>query len=389
MSDSKLKYAQRGVSASKEEVYEAIEKLDKGLFPDAFCKVYPDVLGGDKGYCNIVHADGSGTKSSLAYIYWKETGDLSVWKGIAQDSIVMNIDDLICAGVTDNFLFSSVINRNKHLIPGEVIKTIIEGNHEFIERMRGCGINIHYMGGETADMGDVIRTVSVDSTISCRAKRSDIIENNIKAGHVIVGLASFGKASYETDYNSGIGSNGLTAARHDVLHKDYRAKYPESYDGNTPVELVYSGGRKLTDKIEGTELNTGKLLLSPTRTYAPVMKLVYKHLRKNISGMIHCSGGGQKKVLHYAHNLHIIKDNLFPVPPVFRLIQQESQTSWNEMYQVFNMGHRLEIYCEESVAEEIISMAASYNIEAKVIGRCEPADKNKLTIKSETGLFEF
>ncbi len=389
MSEDKLKYAQRGVSASKEDVYKAIKNLDKGLFPNAFCKIFPDVLSGDNDYCNTVHADGSGTKSSLAYIYWKETGDISVWKGIAQDSIVMNIDDLICAGFTDNFLFSSVINRNKHLIPGEVVKEIIEGNHEFIERMRGCGIHIHYMGGETADMGDVIRTVSVDSTISCRTKRSDIIENNIKAGHVIVGLASYGRASYETEYNSGIGSNGLTAARHDVLQKDYRTKYPESFDPNTPVELVYSGSKKLTDTVEGVDLNVGKMLLSPTRTFAPVMKLVYRNLRKAISGVIHCSGGGQKKVLHYANHLRVVKNNLFPVPPLFNLIQQESKTPWSEMYQVFNMGHRLEIYCEENAAKEIMDMAASFNIESRIVGRCESAGKNSLTIKSEKGVFEF
>ncbi len=389
MDKNELKYAQRGVSASKEDVYEAIKKLDKGLFPNAFCKAYPDVLGGDEAYCNIVHADGSGTKSSLAYIYWKETGDLSVWKGIAQDSIVMNIDDLICAGVTDNFLFSSVINRNKHLIPGEVIKTIIEGNNEFFEKMRGYGINIHYMGGETADMGDVIRTVTVDSTITCRPKRSDIIENNIKPGHVIVGLASYGKAVYEDAYNSGMGSNGLTAARHDALDKIYRTKYPESFDPNTPIDLVYSGSKRLTDSVEGTTLNAGKLLLSPTRTYAPVMKKVFEQFRAGISGVIHCSGGGQKKVLHYANNLAVVKDNLFPIPPVFRMIQAESQTPWSEMYQVCNMGHRLEVYCDEKAANAIIAISNSFDIEARMVGRCSSSDKNSLLIKSEVGEFTF
>ncbi len=384
-----LKYAQRGVSASKEDVYEAIKKLDKGLFPNAFCKAYPDALGNDELYCNIVHADGAGTKSSLAYLYWKETGDLSVWKGIAQDSIVMNIDDLVCAGVTDNFLFSSVINRNKHLVPGEVIKTIIEGNNEFFEKMRSYGINIHYMGGETADMGDIIRTVTVDSTITCRPRRSEIIENNINPNHVIVGLASYGKATYEDEYNSGIGSNGLTAARHDALDKIYVSKYPESFDPNTPLDLVYSGTKKLTDKVDGAPLNAGQLILSPTRTYAPVMKQVFEKFRANISGVIHCSGGGQKKVLHYAHNLHVVKDNLFAIPPVFKMIQQESKTAWNEMYQVFNMGHRLEVYCDQQVANEIIAIAASFNIEGKVIGRCKAADKNSLVIESEVGRFEY
>lgn len=384
-----LKYSQRGVSASKEDVYTAISGLDKGLFPNAFCKIYPDHFSGDPHWCSIVHADGAGTKSSLAYLYWKETGDASVWKGIAQDSIVMNTDDLICAGATGPFLFSSIINRNKHLIPAEVLTEIISGTAAFMERMRSYGIEIHYMGGETADLGDVVKTITVDSTISCRMSREKVIKNEIPAGDVIIGFASYGKASYEDEYNSGIGSNGLTAARHDVLDHSYYSKYPETYDGNTAEKLIYSGSKKVTDHFEDALLNAGKLLLSPTRTYLPLVKEILEKFSDQIHGMIHCSGGGQKKVLHYTDHLHIIKNNLFPLPPVFKLIQQESKTPWRDMYQVFNMGHRLEVYTEEKYAPAIIEMAATFEIDARVIGLCAPAVEKKLTIESEFGNFEY
>lgn len=384
-----LKYSQRGVSASKEDVHAAIKNLDKGLFPNAFCKIYEDALVGDENYCNIIHADGSGTKSSLAYLYWKETGDLSVWKGIAQDSIVMNLDDLLCVGATGPFIFSSVINRNKNLIPGDVLQQIIEGNHEFFMKMKQHGVDIVYMGGETADMGDVIRTVSVDSTIACRMKRSDVIEINLQAGDVIVGLSSSGKANYEDEYNSGIGSNGLTAARHDVLNKTYADEYPESFDTDLPRKIVFTGSRKLTDEVEGAEMNAGKLLLSPTRTFAPVILEVLKSHRKNIHGIIHNSGGGLRKVMHFNKAVHVIKDNLFPLPSVFKLIQQESKTDWKEMYQVFNMGQRMEIYCTAESANEIIRISQSFGIEAQIIGKCEASTQPKLTIESEFGRFEY
>ena len=388
MSDE-LKYSQRGVSANKEDVHAAIKNLDKGLFPNAFCKIYEDALGGDENYCNIIHADGSGTKSSLAYLYWKETGDLSVWKGIAQDSIVMNLDDLLCVGATGPFIFSSVINRNKNLITGEVLQQIIEGNHEFFIKMKQHGVDIVYMGGETADMGDVIRTVSVDSTIACRMKRSDVIEINLQPGDVIVGLSSSGKANYEDEFNSGIGSNGLTAARHDVLNKTYADEYQESFDTDLPRKIVFTGSKKLTDEIEGSEMNAGKLLLSPTRTFAPVILEMLKKHRNNIHGIIHNSGGGLRKVMHFNKAVHVIKDNLFSLPSVFKLIQQESKTDWKEMYQVFNMGQRMEIYCTAESANEIIRISQSFGIEAQIIGRCEASAQPKLTIESEFGRFEY
>jgi len=383
------KYDQRGVSATKEDVHAAIKKLDKGLFPNAFCKIFPDVTGGNKSYCTIQHADGAGTKSSLAYLYWKETGDLSVWKGIAQDSIVMNLDDMLCAGATGPFLFTSIINRNKNLIPAEVIKSIIEGTQEFFNTMKKQGVDIIYSGGETADVGDVVRTVSVDSVMMCRMKRSEVIEVDIKPGDVIVGLASYGKASYEKEYNSGIGSNGLTSARHDVLHNDYAKKYPESFNPAINDSLVYSGTKKLTDKVENAPLNTGKLLLSPTRTYAPVVKKIIQQYKKQVHGIIHCSGGGQTKVLHFANNVRIIKDNLLPLPAVFQMIQSESKTDWKEMYQVFNMGQRLEIYCDPKVANKIIALAKAFKIDAQITGRCEKAKGKQLTIKSQYGEFQY
>ncbi|MEO6167830.1 MAG: AIR synthase related protein [Chitinophagales bacterium] len=389
MSSKDLKYNQRGVSASKEDVYTAISGLDKGLFPNAFCKIYPDHFSGDPHWCSVVHADGAGTKSSLAYLYWKETGDASVWKGIAQDSIVMNTDDLICAGTTGPFLFSSIINRNKHLIPAEVLKEIISGTAAFMERMNSYGIEIHYMGGETADLGDVVKTITVDSTISCRMPREKVIKNEIPSGDVIIGFASYGKAIYEDEYNSGIGSNGLTAARHDVLDHSYYSKYPETYDSNTSAALIYSGSKKVTDHFEDAHLNAGKLLLSPTRTYLPLVKKILEKYGEEIHGMIHCSGGGQKKILHYTDKLHILKDNLFPLPPVFKLIQQDSQTPWQDMYQVFNMGHRLEIYTEEKNAAAMIDIAAGFEIEAKIIGRCIASTEKKLTIESEFGSFQY
>ncbi|HMV14828.1 MAG TPA: AIR synthase-related protein [Chitinophagales bacterium] len=385
------RYDQRGVSATKDEVHAAIKNADKGLFPNAFCKIFPDYLTLDENYCSIIHADGAGTKSVLAYLYWKETGDLSVWKGIAQDAIVMNTDDLICVGATSNFLMSSIINRNKHLIPGEVIKALIDGTNEVVEMMHENGVNIHAMGGETADMGDVIRTVSVDAVMTARFKRADVIDNaNIKPGNVIVGLASYGQASYENEYNGGMGSNGLTSARHDVFSKIYAQKYPEAFDPNTNMDFIYAGTKLLTDKVENSPLDAGKLVLSPTRTYAPIVKRVIDELGvKNINGIIHCSGGAQTKILHYVDCLHIVKNNLLAVPPLFALIQEESKTDWKEMYQVFNCGHRLEIYCAPEHAEIIIAIANSFAVEAQVIGYVEAADKKQVTISSDKGEFIY
>lgn len=384
------RYNQRGVSASKEDVHNAIKNLDKGLFPQAFCKIVPDHLAGDDAYCTIMHADGAGTKSSLAYMYWKETGDISVWKGIAQDAIIMNIDDLLCVGCTDKILLSSTIGRNKNLIPGEVISAIINGTEEVLEMLRDHGINIISTGGETADVGDLVRTIIVDSTVTARMKRSDVISNdNIKSGHVIVGLASHGKATYENTYNGGMGSNGLTSARHDVFENSLAKKYPESFDNSIPKELAYMGSKKLTDTLEGVPLDAGKLVLSPTRTYAPVIKKVLEELPGKIAGMVHCSGGAQTKVLHFVDNLHIIKDNLFPTPPLFKMIQDESGTDWQEMYKVFNMGHRMELYVNEKEAEEIIAIAKSFNIGAQIIGRVEAADKKQVTIQGEHGKFVY
>ncbi len=383
------RYMQRGVSASKEDVHSAIKNIDKGVFPNAFCKVIPDILGNDDSYCNIMHADGAGTKSSLAYLYWKETGDLSVWKGIAQDAIVMNTDDLLCVGVTDNILLSSTIGRNKNLIPGDVISAIINGTQEFIDKMNDLGVQIILTGGETADVGDLVRTIIVDSTVTARVKRKDVIENNILAEDVIVGLESFGKATYEDTYNGGMGSNGLTSARHDVFSKILARKYPESYDPSVPDYLVYSGSKQLLDKTEVDGTDAGKLVLSPTRTYAPVIKKILDACRNQIHGMIHCSGGAQTKVLHFVDNLHIVKDNMFPTPPLFKMIQQESGTDWKEMYKVFNMGHRMELYVPEEIAGEIIDISRSFNIDAKVIGHVEKSDNKKLTIKSEYGEFEY
>ena len=384
------RYSARGVSASKEDVHEAIRNVDKGIFPKAFCKIVPDILGGDPEWCNIMHADGAGTKSSLAYIYWKETGDLSVWKGIAQDALIMNLDDLLCVGATDNILVSSTIGRNKNNIPGEVIASIINGTEELLATLREMGISIYSTGGETADVGDLVRTIIVDSTVTCRMKRDDVISaDRIKAGNVIVGLSSSGKASYEEAYNGGMGSNGLTSARHDVFENYLAARYPESYDPQVPAELVYSGGKKLTDKIEGLDIDAGKLVLSPTRTYAPVIKTVLDRFRNEINGMIHCSGGAQTKVLHFVDGVHVIKDNMFPVPPLFKLIQEQSGTDWKEMYKVFNMGHRFEIYCGKDVADEIVKISESFGIEARIIGRVEPFEGKKLTIRSEKGEFVY
>ena len=383
-------YDKRGVSSSKEEVKEAIQSIDKGLFPKAFCKIIPDIAGGDENYCNIMHADGAGTKSSLAYIYWKETGDISVWKGIAQDAIVMNIDDLICVGAIDNILVSSTIGRDKLLIPVEVITEIIQGTEEFLARLREWGIGIYSTGGETADAGDLVRTIIVDSTVFCRMKRANIIDNaHIRSGDVIIGLASFGQATYENGYNGGIGSNGLTSARHDLLDKHYMYSYPESFDDRIPEELVYSGNLKLTDPTEIPGMNTGKLILSPTRTYSPVVKEILREHFPSIHGIVHCSGGGQTKVLHFIDNLQVIKDNLFPVPPLFQMIQTISGTPWQEMYKVFNMGHRLELYVPETVAERIIEIANHFNVEARVIGHCEAADGRHLTIRTEYGTFVY
>ena len=387
---SDVRYNMRGVSASKEDVHAAIKNVVKGLYPKAFCKIIPDILGGDPEYCNIMHADGAGTKSSLAYMYWKETGDLSVWKGIAQDALIMNIDDLLCVGATDNILVSSTIGRNKLLIPGEVIAAIINGTEELLADLRELGVNAISTGGETADVGDLVRTIIVDSTVTCRMKRSDVINNaNIAAGDVIVGLSSSGRATYEKEYNGGMGSNGLTSARHDVFAKYLAEKYPESYDRAVPDELVYSGGMQLTDPVDGTPLDAGKLVLSPTRTYAPVVKRLLDEMRPAIHGMVHCSGGAQTKVMHFVEGKHVIKDNMFPVPPLFELIQRESGTDWSEMYKVFNMGHRLEIYIKPEDAERVIAISESFGIEAKVIGRVEEAPENKLTIISPKGTFEY
>jgi phosphoribosylformylglycinamidine cyclo-ligase len=384
------RYSKRGVSASKEDVHQAIEKLDKGLFPKAFCKIVADYLGNDPDYCTVMHADGAGTKSSLAYIYWKETGDVSVWRGIAQDAIIMNIDDLLCVGATGNILLSSTIGRNKNLIPGEVIAAIINGTEEVLEMLRNYGLNIISTGGETADLGDLVKTIVVDSTVVSRMKRSNVIDNsNIQAGDVIVGLASYGKASYEKEYNGGMGSNGLTSARHDVFYNHYAAKYPETYDRELTADLVYSGEYKVTDTLPDVELNVGKLVLSPTRTYAPVMIEVLTSLRAYIHGVVHCSGGAQTKVLHFVDNLHVIKDNLLPVPPLFKLIQEQSHTDWKEMYRVFNMGHRMEIYLDGKYADEIIRIARQFNIEAQVIGRVEASSQKKVSIRSEKGEFIY
>ncbi len=384
--NSSDRYNQRGVSATKDEVHAAIQKIDKGLFPKAFCKIVPDFLGNDPAYCNIMHADGAGTKSSLAYAYWKETGDLSVWKGVAQDALVMNIDDLLCVGATDHILLSSTIGRNKRLIPSEVIAAIINGTEELVEELKSYGVNIYTTGGETADVGDLVRTIIVDSTVTCRMKRSEVIDNgNICDGDVIVGLSSSGQASYETSYNGGMGSNGLTSARHDVFSKMVAEKYPDTYDAGINSELVYSGSKLLTDKVDGVPVDAGKLVLSPTRTYAPVVKAILDHHRSDIHGMVHCSGGGQTKVLHFVDELHIIKDNLFDVPPLFQLIKEQSGTEWKEMYQVFNMGHRMEFYVKPQMAEVILQIAKEFNIESKIIGRVEASDKKKLTIKSNHG----
>ena len=385
------RYAQRGVSASKEDVHKAIENVDKGLFPKAFCKIVPDYLSGDEEYCLVMHADGAGTKSSLAYMYWKETGDLSVWKGIAQDALIMNIDDLLCVGATDNIILSSTIGRNKNRIPGEVISAIISGTEELIAELAQFGVQIHSTGGETADVGDLVRTIIVDSTVTARLKRTDVINNaNIQAGDVIVGLASFGQASYETEYNGGMGSNGLTSARHDVFHKYLATKYPESFDSEVPGDLVYAGSKKLTDSVTDSPLDAGKLVLSPTRTYAPVVKAILDKIgRSSIHGMVHCSGGAQTKVLHFVDKLHIIKDNLFEIPPLFKLIQQESNTDWKEMYQVFNMGHRMEFYVSEEVSEQIIELSRSFAVDAQLIGRVEESQEKKLTISSPMGTFNY
>ncbi len=384
------RYSARGVSASKEDVHEAIKNVDKGLFPKAFCKIVPDILGGDTEWCNIMHADGAGTKSALAYMYWKETGDISVWKGIAQDALIMNVDDLLCVGATDNILVSSTIGRNKNNIPGEVIAAIINGTEELLASLRKMGISIYSTGGETADVGDLVRTIIVDSTVTCRMKREDVISaDKIAAGNVIVALSSSGQASYEEKYNGGMGSNGLTSARHDVFAKYLAEKYPESFDPEVPSDLIYSGKCKLTDAIEGLDIDAGKLVLSPTRTYAPVIKKILDKFRNEITGMIHCSGGAQTKVLHFVDNVHVIKDNMFPVPPLFQLIQEQSGTDWKEMYKVFNMGHRFEIYTTPETAKEIITISKSFNIDAKVIGRVEAFDKKKLTINSEKGTFFY
>lgn len=390
-SENSQRYNLRGVSASKEDVHNAIKNIDKGLFPRAFCKIIPDYLTNDDDYCIIMHADGAGTKSSLAYMYWKETGDLSVWKGIAQDALIMNIDDLLCVGATDNILLSSTIGRNKNLIPAEVISTIINGTEELIQELKSFGVTIHSTGGETADVGDLVRTIIVDSTVTARMKRKDVIDNsNIQSGDVIVGLASFGQASYENSYNGGMGSNGLTSARHDVFSNYLAKKYPESYDASVPENLVYSGKISLTDEVENSPIDAGKLVLSPTRTYAPIIKsILNKFSPKEIHGMVHCSGGAQTKVLHFIENLHIIKDNLFPVPPLFKLIQEQSNTDWKEMYQVFNCGHRMELYVSKDIADEIISISKSFNVDAKIIGRVEANETKKLTISSEFGVFEY
>ncbi len=391
MNNEQLRYDLRGVSASKDDVHNAIRDIDKGIFPKAFCKVVPDILGGSSEHCIVMHADGAGTKSSLAYMYWKETGDLSVWKGIAQDAIVMNLDDLLCVGITDNILLSSTIGRNKQLIPGEIIKELIGGTEEFLKEMRDLGIGIYSTGGETADVGDLVRTIIVDSTVTARIKRKDVISNhNIKPGDIIVGLESFGQSTYEKVYNGGMGSNGLTSARHDVFNNYLAKKYPESYDKAVPDELVYSGTKKLTDSTNIEGIDAGKLVLSPTRTYAPVIKKMLDIYRTKIHGMVHCSGGAQTKVLHFINDdIHIIKDNLFDTPPLFEMIQEESKTSWKEMYKVFNMGHRMEIYTDRETAEELIKISKSFNINAKIIGRCEKSDHKQLTIESTYGSFNY
>ena len=386
------RYAQRGVSASKEDVHNAIKNIDKGLFPKAFCKIVPDYLTNDDDYCLIMHADGAGTKSSLAYMYWKETGDISVWKGIAQDALIMNIDDLLCVGAVDNIMLSSTIGRNKNLIPGEVISAIINGTEELIQDLKGFGVTIHSTGGETADVGDLVRTIIVDSTVTARMKRSDVIDNaNISVGDVIVGLESFGQASYETEYNGGMGSNGLTSARHDVFSKYLANKYPESFDAAVPEDLVYSGKTKLTDTVADSPIDAGKLVLSPTRTYAPIIKKILNKYKSDvIHGMVHCSGGAQTKILHFIDDhLHIVKDNMFSIPPLFKLIQEQSKTDWKEMYQVFNCGHRMELYVKPEVAEDIVAISKSFNVDAKVVGRVEASDKKQLTIKSQYGTFSY
>ncbi|MBO7337601.1 MAG: phosphoribosylformylglycinamidine cyclo-ligase [Paludibacteraceae bacterium] len=388
--DEKQRYSLRGVSAEKEDVHNAIRNIDKGIFPKAFCKIIPDILGGDSSYCNIMHADGAGTKSALAYIYWKETGDLSVWKGIAQDSLIMNIDDLLCVGATDNILLSSTIGRNKHLISGDVIAAIINGTDELVEELRTLGVNIYSTGGETADIGDLVRTIVVDSTVTCRMRRADVINNaNIQPGDVIVGLASYGQASYEKEYNGGMGSNGLTSARHDVFAHYLAEKYKETYDPSTPEELIYSGNYKITQEIEKLGIDAGKLVLSPTRTYAPVVKTLLTELRPFIHGMVHCSGGAQTKILHFVDNMHVVKDNLFPIPPLFEIIQKESNTDWKEMYKVFNMGHRLEVYMPQEYAQKVIDIANSFNIDAQIVGRCEEGKGKSLTLTSPYGTFEY
>jgi phosphoribosylformylglycinamidine cyclo-ligase len=384
------KYSKRGVSSTKEDVHAAIKNIDKGLYPKAFCKIVPDLLGGDKDFCNIMHSDGAGTKSSLAYIYWKETGDLSVWKGIAQDAIVMNLDDLLCVGAFNNILFSSTIGRNKNHIPGEVIAAVINGTEEVLEELRNMGIGIWSTGGETADMGDLVRTIVIDSTVITRMKRSQVISNHkISDGDIIIGLSSSGKTSYEKEYNSGMGSNGLTSARHDLFAPYLASKYPESLDTTLPYDLIYSGKFRLTDPIAGLNTDAGKLVLSPTRTYAPVIKMIIEKMHSEIHGMVHCSGGGQTKVMHFIDNMHLVKNNLFPVPPLFRFIHEQSGTAWEEMYKVFNMGHRFEIYTNQKNASEIISIAAGFNLEAKIIGYCEASEKKVLTINSEFGTFEY
>ena len=384
------RYNLRGVTASKEDVHNAIKNIDKGIFPKAFCKIIPDILGGDPEYCNIMHADGAGTKSSLAYMYWKETGDLGVWRGIAQDALIMNIDDLLCVGATDNILVSSTIGRNKLLVPGEVISAIINGTEELLAELRDLGVNAYSTGGETADVGDLVRTIIVDSTVTCRMKRKDVISNgNIQPGDVIVGLSSYGQASYEKSYNGGMGSNGLTSARHDVFGKYLATKYPESYDNAVPDELVYSGTLKLTDKIAELGIDAGKLVLSPTRTYAPVIKKLLDEMRSQIHGMVHCSGGAQTKIMHFVEKMKVVKNNLFPVPPLFNIIQEQSGTDWHEMYKVFNMGHRMEIYVDSSNAQKVIEISHSFGIDAQIVGYTEASDRNELIIESDKGRFEY
>jgi len=384
------KYSKRGVSSQKEDVHAAIKNFDKGLYPKAFCKIVPDILGGDPDYCNIMHADGAGTKSSLAYLYWRETGDMSVWKGIAQDAVVMNLDDLLCAGAYDNILLSSTIGRNKNLIPGEVISALINGTEEILADLRNLGIGIWSTGGETADVGDLVRTIVVDSTVIARLKRSEVISNhNIRPGDIIIGFASYGQTTYEKEYNSGMGSNGLTSARHDVFAPYLAEKYPESYDPSLQDDLVYSGNLRLTDRVEGLPLDAGRLVLSPTRTYAPVVRNILHDMREEIHGMVHCSGGGQTKILHFIDNVHVIKDNLSPLPPLYKIIHEQSKTEWKEMYQVFNMGHRFEIYTDIKNAEALIGIAGEFNLEARIIGHCESSDKKKLTILSPFGKFDY